>query len=281
MDTGLKVTLLGTGNPLVNLKRSGPAQVVWVGTEPLLIDCGIGTTHQLLRAGIDPARVRHLFFTHHHSDHNMEYPGFVLSSWQLGRPDLQVFGPPGTAELTRILFDRLYAADIAYRAAQVCPREAMDIAVHEIDGGRVYDTGMWSVSAARARHVPGLQCYAYRFERDGQVVVISGDTTYCESIVELARGADILVNNCSLSLPRDRWRSLHHLLADHQCTPRQAGRMAQEAQVQSLVLTHLQPEADVDWVLEEAATEFTGRIVVGEDLMELATPPAVSAGQRN
>ncbi len=194
MDTGMKVTLLGTGNPLVNLKRSGPAQVVWMGAEPLLIDCGLGTTHQLLRAGIDPASVRHIFFTHHHSDHNMEYPGLVLSSWQLGRPDLQVFGPPGTAELTDTLFDRLYAVDIAYRAAQVCRREAMDVAVHEIDAGRVYDTSKWSVSAARVQHFPGLRCYGYRFERDGQVVAISGDTTYCESIVDLACGASILIS---------------------------------------------------------------------------------------
>jgi len=82
-------------------------------------------------------------------------------------------------------------------------------------------------------------------------------------------------------LPQDRWGPLHHLLADHQCTPRQAGRIAQEAHVQCLVLTHLQPEADVDWVLEEAGTGFSGRIVVGEDLMELATPPALCAGQPN
>ena len=80
MPSKMKVTLLGTGNPRVNLQRSGPSQVVWVGAEPLLVDCGLGTTHQLLRAGIDPARVRYLFFTHHHSDHNLEYPGFVLSS---------------------------------------------------------------------------------------------------------------------------------------------------------------------------------------------------------
>jgi ribonuclease Z len=277
MDTCLKVTLLGTGNPLVNLKRSGPSQIVWVGAEPLLIDCGLGTTHQLLRAGIDPARVRHLFFTHHHSDHNMEYAGFVLSSWQVGRPDLRVFGPVGTAELTRTLFDQLYAVDIAYRAAQVCPREAMDIAVHEIDAGRVYDAGAWSVIAARVQHFAGLRCYGYRFEMAGQAVALSGDTTYCESVVELARGASILVNNCSLSLPPERWRPLHHMLADHQCTPRQAGRIAREAGARTLVLTHLQPEADVGWVLEEAATEFTGRIVVGEDLMEFATPPAVCA----
>jgi ribonuclease BN (tRNA processing enzyme) len=271
MNARLKVTLLGTGNPLVNLKRSGPSQVVWVGAEPLLIDCGLGTTHQLLRAGIDPACVRNLFFTHHHSDHNMEYAGFVLSSWQVGRPDLQVFGPVGTNELTRTLFDQLYAVDIAYRAAQVCPREAMNITVHEVDEGRVYSTEEWAVSAARVQHVAGLRCYGYRFEMDGQAVVISGDTTYCESLVALAHGARILVNNCSLSLPSERWRPLHHMLADHQCTPRQAGRVAREAGVETLVLTHLQPEADASWVLDDAATEFAGRIVVGEDLMEFTT----------
>jgi ribonuclease BN (tRNA processing enzyme) len=266
----MKVTLLGTGNPRANLQRSGPSQVVWVGSEPLLVDCGLGTTHQLLRAGIDPARVQHLFFTHHHSDHNMEYAGFALSSWQLGRPDLRVFGPAGTGQLTRMLFKQVYAVDIAYRAAQVHPRGGMDPDVHEIDAGPVYRTDVWNVQAAQVKHFAGLRCYGYRFEMGTEAIVISGDTTYCASLVELARGANILVNNCSLSLPPECWQPLHHMLADHQCTPRQAGRMAREAGVETLVLTHLQPDTDVDWVFREAATEFAGRTVVGEDLMELA-----------
>jgi ribonuclease BN (tRNA processing enzyme) len=270
MHNGLKVTLLGTGNPRVNLQRAGPSQVVWVGNEPLLVDCGLGVTHQLLRAGIDPANVRHLFFTHHHSDHNLEYAGFALSSWQLGRPDLQVFGPAGTDELTRTLFEQLYAVDIAYRAAQVHPRGGMDIVVRDIEEGPVYSTDAFSVSAARVQHFAGLPCYGYRFEAGGRAIVISGDTTYCESVVELARGASILVNNCSLSVPPERWQPIHHMVADHQSTPRQAGRMAREAGVRTLVLTHLQPNADTAWTLDDAATEFTGRIVVGEDLMEFA-----------
>jgi len=165
VSTQLKLTLLGTGNPRVNLQRSGPSQVVWAGDEPLLVDCGLGTTHQLLRVGIDPSRVRNLFFTHH-SDHNLEYAGFAISSWALGRPDLRVFGPAGTDEITRTLFGQVYAVDIAYR----------------------------------------------------------GDTTYCEGVINLARGASILVNNCSRPLPPERWTPIHHLVADHQCMHTAPGR---------------------------------------------------------
>ena len=268
MSTDLKVTLLGTGNPRVNLQRSGPSQVVWVGDEPLLVDCGLGTTHQLLRAGIDPSRVRHLFFTHHHSDHNLEYAGFAISSWALGRPDLRVFGPAGTGDLTRTLFGQVYAVDIAYRAAQALPSGGMDIAVQEIEDGSVYSTDAWSMRAARVKHFVGLPCYGYRFEMGGRAIAISGDTTYCQGVIDLAQGASILVNNCSLPLPPERWLPIHHMVADHQCTPRQAGRMAREAGVQTLVLSHLSPGADAEWSLKEAAAEFAGRIVVGEDLME-------------
>ena len=270
MTSHPKVTLLGTGTPVVNLKRSGPSQVVWVGDEPLLVDCGLGTAHQLLRAGIDPARVRHLFFTHHHSDHNLDYAGFAISSWGRGRPDLRVFGPAGTVELTGLLFQQAYAVDIAYRAAQTAPPGGMDIAVEEIDDGFVYSTSTWSVRAARVKHFVGLPCYGYRFEAGGEVIAISGDTTYCEGVVDLARGASILINNCSLAIPPERWLPIHHMVADHQCTPRQAGRMAREAGVQTLVLTHLRPDSDIDWALQDAAVEFAGRIIVGEDLMELA-----------
>jgi ribonuclease BN (tRNA processing enzyme) len=162
----------------------------------------------------------------------------------------------------------LYAVDIAYRAARVHAASGMDIAVQEIEAGVVYETDTWSVGALRVKHFVGLPCYGYRFEADGRTIAISGDTTYCEAVVELARGADILINNCSLSLPPERWQRIHHLVADHQSTPRQAGRIAREAGVQTLVLTHLQPNADADWTLNDAATEFPGHIVVGEDLME-------------
>ena len=65
----MKVTFLGTGCPIPDLSRSGPSQVIWVKGEPLLFDCGLGTLFQLLKAGIDPSAVKHLFFTHPDSGH--------------------------------------------------------------------------------------------------------------------------------------------------------------------------------------------------------------------
>jgi Beta-lactamase superfamily domain len=133
--------------------------------------------------------VRHLFFTHHHSDHNMEYAGFALSSWMFGRPDLRVFGPAGTVELTRTLFGQLHAVEIAYRAAhKLYPPAGIDIAVQDIEEGRVYGTDTWTVTAARVKHFVGLPCYGYRVEAGRRAIAISGDTTYCEAVVNLARG---------------------------------------------------------------------------------------------
>jgi len=84
----LKVTMLGTGSPRPDLERSGPAQVLTIGDTNILIDCGEGTTTQLMKAGIPPESITYLFMTHLHSDHIFGYGQFLLGGWGLGRRKL-------------------------------------------------------------------------------------------------------------------------------------------------------------------------------------------------
>src|SRR3989304_2314400 len=110
----MKITLLGTGSPPPSLERAGPSQILEIDGQRILVDCGPGTTYQLLKAGIHLAQVKQLFFTHHHMDHNVDFPYFLIASWGLGRRSLGVFGPRGTREWVEA-FLRLYEEDIRQR----------------------------------------------------------------------------------------------------------------------------------------------------------------------
>lgn len=271
----MKVTLLGTGCPAPSLTRSGPSQVVWGGDQPLLVDCGPGALFQLLRAEIDLKAVRHLFITHHHWDHLGGFLDFVIGSWIVGRSSLQIFGPPGTARMTQALFGDIFKEDIEYRLSVRHSAEGIrDIQIVDFDEGVIYAEGGWKVTAAKVAHSTNLECFGFRFEFGGQTSVISGDTAYCQAVVDLARRADILVQECSMhrrTVPEIPWltaKMWERLLEEHS-GPREAGKIAREAGVKKLALSHLLPSMKREETLAECAQEFDGEIYIGEDLMEI------------
>jgi len=99
-----QVIMLGTGCPRPEIKRTGPSQVILIGDMPILIDCGEGKTNQLMSAGISPENIKHLFFTHLHSNHIFGYGQFLFSGWELGRRELTVIGPKGLKKYHEALF---------------------------------------------------------------------------------------------------------------------------------------------------------------------------------
>lgn len=271
----LAVRLLGTGNPFPNLQRRGPATLVEAGDARYVVDTGEGALGQLLRAGVPLESVEHILLTHFHSDHTVGFSAVVIGSWTAGRKRLWLGGPRGMADLWQ-RYAAMFDHDIEYRVRLGWPEEAMRPEVVEVVDAWSTDLAGTVVSACVVPHV-GPHCVGYRFDRDGASVVISGDTAYSPRLVELARGADVLVNNCSISKPREKdspdpvaWGGLRNSLSDHVCTPQDAGRMAREAGVGTLVLTHMQPETDPQYVRARVSeTGFAGQVLVGEDLLRL------------
>ena len=102
------IHVLGAGTPTPTPTRFGSAFALQIGDEQLMVDCGPAATHKLVRAGLWPTDIDHLFFTHHHFDHDIDYPCFLLCRWDqsTGREnDLQVFGPTLTERITRGILD--------------------------------------------------------------------------------------------------------------------------------------------------------------------------------
>lgn len=267
-----KVVLLGTGSPRPSPDRSQPAQLIELGHESFLVDCGDGATMQLLRAGRKVTDVRKIFLTHLHWDHILGYASLVWGGWSAGRPDLEVWGPPGTKQMHDLLFGTLYRGDVEWISGIGYAREGIEcIKIHEIGEGSVYERDGVGVGATRVRHP--VTTYAYRFTYAGRHVVFSGDTAECDELVKCAESADLLVQDACAVYSRlygdERSRRIRDALIGFHASPAQAGVMAQRAGVKRLVCTHLLPGADAEEVRAEAEAEFSGETVVGEDLMEV------------
>src|ERR1700716_4667193 len=93
-----KIVFLGTkGGPRVDVGPSNPANLVVVNDTPFVIDCGMGVSHQLVRAGVPIPSVKYIFISHHHSDHNLEYGNLFYNAWAAGlSTPIHSFGPKAT-----------------------------------------------------------------------------------------------------------------------------------------------------------------------------------------
>jgi len=276
-----KLVLLGTGGgPTPKITRAAPAQAVVVDGVSYIVDCGNGVARQMARAKLAFNALRAVFVTHHHSDHNADFGNLFLLLWAggLDRP-VDAYGPPPVAAMTG-QFLALNAYDIATRIAdEGRPPLAPLIRPHDIEtAGEVYRDERVRVTCVLVRHPPVVPAFAFRFDTRDRSIVFSGDTAPCDSLVALAQGADVLVHEvmhepsldaiCARLSNATRLRE--HLLASH-TTEDQVGAIARDAAVNTLVLTHFVPADSVpaDTWREAAARHFAGRIVVGEDLMEL------------
>jgi ribonuclease BN (tRNA processing enzyme) len=278
-----RLILLGTGGgPSPKRLRSAPAQVILIGDDAYVVDCGDGVARQMALAGVALSRIRAVFVTHHHSDHNADYGNLLLLGWIDGlKPIVDTYGPPPLAKMTRLIAE-MNAVDIATRIAdEGRPPFTGLVAPHEITaGGVVREEAGVKVTAALVDHPPIRPAFAYRFDTPDRSIVISGDTAPSPSLVALAKDADILVHEV-LYLPGvDRLagseghatRLREHLVASH--TPSaEVGRIAAAAGVKTLVLSHFVPGNDAS-ITDEMWTagvraHFKGEVIVGRDLMVL------------
>lgn len=274
----LELTLLGTGMPQPDADRRGPAQVIAVGAELVLIDCGAGTLHRLLEAGYSGRDIRRIAVTHLHSDHVTGLPDLLWAGWCEGwwDPPPPIAGPPGTAELLHHLLEA-FAVDIRLRTAEGALKRAnLELPVEQIAEGWSVESDRWRLRSFEVDHRPVEHAFGFRLEAEAGTVVVSGDTRRCDNVARNARGADILVHEAiweegmrrliaAAPTPEGRAR-FERILAYH--TPaREAGEIAALADAAHLVLTHLVLAGAMPDDLASAAAEtFDGRITVGEDL---------------
>ena len=278
-----RIVLLGTkGGPRVGeAGRSNPSTLILINDIPYLIDCGSGVSKQLISKDIALNRLRYIFITHHHSDHNLEFGPLIYNTWITGLPaQIDAYGPTGLTQMAQDFFS-YQKFDIDTRIVdegRSDPRKLLT--THEIKPGVVMVNDDVKVSACLVRHPPIKEAYAYRFDAKDRSVVVSGDTAYAPELAEFAKGADVLVHEVMYlpgieallkRLPNAK-RLREHLMAAH-TLPEDVGKIAAQAGVKTLVLTHFVPGDDASITDEQwsegVRAHFKGQIVVGKDLMEI------------
>lgn len=273
----MELTVLGSGGPIPHLDRAGAAFALDLGPEPVLVDCGPGTVHRLMASSLVPAAFERVFFTHQHMDHNAAFFHFAVAGWMLGRRSLTLYGPAGTERLVEAL-ESVYREDLAYRGSLGRSLAGIeDIDCVETCGGFEVQIAGVQVTVQPVEH--SIETHAFRFEdlSAGTAVVFSGDTRRLKSLAGFAAGADVLVHDAAVgptvAVPPapawepflDRDEAVRDRLHDVHSTPAEAGQVAAEAGVDTLVLNHLSPYADVDSYRRDAEAAFGGRVVVAED----------------
>jgi ribonuclease BN (tRNA processing enzyme) len=225
---------------------------VSLAADKVLVDGGTGTMRRLLEAGFHYRDVDYLFYTHIHPDHSLDLVAFLFATKHtpgfVRTKPLHILGPPGF----RDFFDRLMGIFGDWVISEDYPLE-----LEEMDGGeRVFQS--WKVGTRVLSHaVPTI---GYRFTEGGSVVVVSGDTDYCEAIVDLARDADVLVLECSFP---DEFKVGGHL------TPQFASQIARESRCKRLVTTHVYPMATPEGLAESCRRGFDGEVIAGRDLLKV------------
>jgi ribonuclease Z len=283
----MRLTLLGTGTPTPSMKRMCSGYVVEVGTDVLVFDHGFGAHHRLLELGIPATRVTHFFCSHLHYDHMGDYPRLLLTRWDQGAgrvPELKVYGPPPIRGVTAALIGRdgAFGPDLIARTEHPC-----SLAVYRARGGEgerakpapevselrpneVVEGKNWRVTTAGVSHFgPQLVSYGFRLDTQDGSFAYSGDSGPCASMAKLARECDVLVHMCHYISGTE----LNAQFAQSCMGHLELARLGAEANVKTIVLTHVTEQIDQPGVRERVLREmgeiYPGSLVFGEDLMEV------------
>lgn len=274
----MDVILLGTGGPLPDAERAGPATLVRCPGANLLVDAGRGVLMRLAAAGLSVAQLNAVFLTHLHSDHITDLGDLVTTRWitSFAPSPLPVYGPVGTAKALGNLMASL-EADVSYRMGHhedlswAPPIEVIEVDVAGTDITEVWRGGDVVVTAAATDHRPVHPSIAFRVDCNDSSAVMAGDTIPCEGLDVLSAGAGALVHTV---IRKDLIEAIpiQRLLdtLNYHSSPEQAGDTAQRAGVGTLVLTHYVPApqpGEIGQWKDLAATTFDGPIEAGDDLL--------------
>lgn len=255
----IKITILGSGTCVPSLKRSSCSVLIQIDTTMLLFDSGAGTMRRLLEAGVAIDKISYIFYSHLHPDHSGELVPLLFATKY---PDTYMRRKPFTIVAAKGFADFYEKLKLAYgQWIELAPGLMIIAELDDKDRDHL-DCGLFDVDSLPMNHTD--KSLAYRITApNGRSIVYSGDTDVCENLAVLAREADVLI--CESALP-DEMKVPGHL------TPSLAGRIATQAGVKKLVLTHFYPECDTVDVSEQCRKTYQGPLVLAEDLMEMYLP---------
>ena len=251
-----QITILGSGTCVPSLERNPCSFLMKTDGENLLFDCGPGTMRRLLEAGVSIFDISYIFLSHFHPDHSGELASFLFAlkypaPSSQKRPLTLVAG-----QGFRSFYERLQTV---YGNWIVLPPGMLTVVELDTQKADHHAFPSFTVSSMPVAHRP--ESLAYRVsDADGKILVYSGDSDVCDSLTAIAANADLMI--CESAFPDDQ-------KVDGHLTPALAGKIAQDANVKQLVLTHFYPACENADIENQCRSTYNGVLVLAQDLMTL------------
>lgn len=245
----MQLTILGSGGGTPSLKRSSPANLLKIKNKNILVDCGSGTIHQLLKTKIGYKNIDMVFLTHFHVDHSCDINALIFAlKWTpdyFRKKDLFLIGPVGLKKLCRNGYFRIKTKKNTFK-----------VKLFEIKKSLKFSD--FTVNCIKTKHAK--ESIAYKFTEKNKSLVITGDCDYSKELINFPKKDDVLLIECSAS---NKMKIKNHLI------PKECGEIAKNAGVKKMILTHLLPPMYTEKKRLSEAKKIFKNTILAEDLMKI------------
>lgn len=252
----MKLTILGSGTFMPELKRHGPSYLLQVDGQNLIFDLGRGAIEQLMKSKFNIYNIDKIFITHTHFDHIAELFSYIAFIWDNAYKDkfknevLDIYGPRGFKKALEGLF----------KAIQYDKHKHIDrLRIYEFKDKEVKKFGNIRIQGFFVKHSPIRNCIAYRVECNDKVFCYSGDSSKCNALVSACNEADLALIEADLSR---KWK-----LGNVHMSGQDSGEIASKAKVKNLILTHIADHYLKD-VMKDLRKSYKGPVKIAKDLMK-------------
>ena len=259
-EDALSAVVCGSRSPIPSPGRAETCILISAGDDLFVVDIGDGSNDNLRSWNINFRNIEAVLITHLHSDHIADLPGLHQNAWVIGERSskLKVFGPEGVDQFTQGI-EMAYAHDYVFRNEHhgdaIAPLEyaGFDTNVIDLNNPVIFDNGELKITAFRVVHEPIEPALGFKFEYKGRSIVITGDTSYTQSVIDNSMNADVLfheaqANHMLAVMEKSLMSRGAHLLATvlddittYHTTLVEAAEIANEANVKKLFFYHLTP----------------------------------------
>ena len=270
----IKVTILGSGTPRVNIDRFSQSILVEHKNDKFLFDAGRGALLRLNQSRILPNEIENIFFTHLHSDHILGFSDILMTGWVYHRKKpLNIFGPPGTINFVDSTI-KSFEEDIKVRSL---PPESLNVEnlnsnIEIIYDGFTYKKNGLSIETFAVKHEPFTYAFGFKIFNSKYCMVISGDTTYSEQVIEKTKNCDLLIHEIAHASEHtlEKYPKAKGVISYH-TDASQVSKIINTVKPRLTILNHvlsLDGSSD-EQILNEIKKNTNHKVLIAKDLMTI------------